>query len=275
MPSVDATTLSRSVDIVTVTPAGRVPHPDSVAIEEPLEIRLHGTPFVVTMRTPGLDRDLAAGFLLAERVIASAHDLQSIVHCQDSAQPGNVIDVNLAGHAFERATHALAYRRLVSATSACGVCGRRSIEDLLQALPRVTADWRVPTALVSSLPMRLRALQHAFGVTGGLHAAALVSAEGTVLAAAEDVGRHNAVDKVIGARVWADALPLETCLLVVSGRASFEIVQKAVMAGVTVIAAVSAPSSLAVDLARESGVMLVGFVRGDSFNVYTYPERLV
>jgi FdhD protein len=265
---------SRAVELVRVTPGGRTVRLDATAVEEPLEIRLQGTSFVLTMRTPGADHDLAAGFLLAERVIASAGDIKSIRHCADTPDTGNVLDVTLIGDAAERAITALAHRRLVSMTSACGVCGRRSIEDVMDAVPRVTSELRVSSSLVTSLPERLRAAQTIFDDTGGLHAAALFDGGGALVASAEDVGRHNAVDKVIGTMVLADALPLNHSLLFVSGRTSFEIVQKAILAGIAIVAAVSAPSSLAVDLARNAGVTLIGFVRGGSFNIYSVPERV-
>lgn len=264
----------RQVDVWRVGPAGRRGDTDVTAAEEPLEIRLQGTSFVVTMRTPGADHDLAAGFLLAERVIDSGADLQSIRHCTDTPDAGNVLDVTLCGDAFDRATSLLAHRRLVAVTSACGVCGRQTIDDLMVAVPRVSSAMCVPASLISSLPGKLRSAQVVFSETGGLHAAALVDTTGAVVAVAEDVGRHNAVDKVIGARVRAGALPLDDHLLFVSGRTSFEIVQKAVMAGIPLVAAVSAPSSLAVELAGDAGVTLVGFVRGDTFNIYTRPERI-
>jgi FdhD protein len=265
---------SRAVELVRVTPGDRTVRRDATAVEEPLEIRLQGTSFVLTMRTPGADHDLAAGFLLAERVIASAGDIKSIRHCADTPDTGNVLDVTLIGDAAERAITALAHRRLVSMTSACGVCGRRSIEDVMDAVPRVTSELRVSSSLVTSLPERLRAAQTIFDDTGGLHAAALFDGGGALVASAEDVGRHNAVDKVIGTMVLADALPLNHSLLFVSGRTSFEIVQKAILAGIAIVAAVSAPSSLAVDLARNAGVTLIGFVRGGSFNIYSVPERV-
>jgi FdhD protein len=265
---------ARPVEVVHVTPVTRDVRPDVVAAEEPLEIRLQGTSFVVTMRTPGDDHHLAAGFLLAERVITVSADLRSIAHCTDTPDLGNVLDVTLTGEALDRAASALAHRRLVTVTSACGVCGRQSIDDLMQAVPQVSSDLRVPASLISSLPTRLRTAQSVFDETGGLHAAALFDRAGAIVAAAEDVGRHNAVDKVIGARVLAGALPLGRELLFVSGRTSFEIVQKAVMAGIAIVAAVSAPSSLAIELAKDAGVTLIGFVRGETFNIYSGPERI-
>jgi FdhD protein len=274
MRPLDAQGAVRPVEVVQVTPGRRQVRADLTAVEEPLEIRLQGTSFVVTMRTPGADPDLAAGFLLAERVIASGADLRAIRHCTDAPEAGNVLDVTLAAEASDRASRALAHRRLVSVTSACGMCGRRSIDEVMAAVPRVSSALRVPAGLISSLPSALRAAQVVFGETGGLHAAALFDRTGALAAAAEDVGRHNAVDKVIGARVLAGALPLGDEILFVSGRTSYEIVQKAVMAGVPIVAAVSAPSSLAVELATDAGVTLIGFVRGESFNIYSGSERI-
>ena len=265
---------SRDVMVLRVGPSGREERQDVTAVEEPLEIRLQGSSFIVTMRTPGADRDLVAGFLLSERLIHGPADIRSIRHCENATEAGNVIDVMLTGAAAERVEGFLAARRLVMATSACGVCGRRSIDDLVQAIPRIHDACSVSADVITSLPARLRAVQDTFAETGGLHAAALFDRDGKLIAAAEDVGRHNAVDKVIGAQLLADAVPLVGHILLVSGRTSFEIVQKAVLGGVPVVAAISAPSSLAVELAREARLTLIGFVRGGSFNVYTEAARV-
>jgi FdhD protein len=265
---------SRTVELTRVTPAGRAVRTDATAVEEPLEIRLQGTSFVVTMRTPGADEALAAGFLLAERVIERAADIRSMRYCTDTPDHGNVLDVTLTGAAADRAAAAMAHRRLVAVTSACGVCGRRSIEEVMGPVARVDSGFRISANLIVSLPERLRAAQAVFDDTGGLHAAAIFDRGGAIVVSAEDVGRHNAVDKAIGAQLLAGALPLAQHVLFVSGRTSFEIVQKAVIAGITLVAAVSAPSSLAVDLAGEAGMTLIGFVRGGSFNIYTAPERV-
>jgi FdhD protein len=260
-----------------VSPRARISKPDVVAAEEPLEIRLSGSRFVVTMRTPGADRELAAGLLLSEGILRSADDLGSIRHCRDRdiEASGNVVDVVLAGGAVERARAALADRRLVAATSACGVCGRRSIADLMQQHAVLDARVSIAAAAVVSLPARLRDSQAGFDQTGGLHAAGLFAVDGALVAAAEDVGRHNAVDKVIGAELLGERLPLAERVLCVSGRTSFEIVQKAVAAGIPIVAAVSAPSSLAIDLARAARVTLLGFVRDGGFNIYSVPERIL
>lgn len=265
---------ARPVTVVKVTKSGAQAQPDVAAPEEPLEIRLQGTSFVVTMRTPGADRELAAGFLLAERIIDSAGDVRSIRHCLDTPEVGNVLDVMLTGDAASRLERVLAARRLVVATSACGVCGRRSIEDLMEQAPRVTGELRVTAAAVSAMSERLRRSQAVFDETGGLHAAALFDETGAVIEVAEDVGRHNAVDKVIGAQLLAGHVPLSSRVLFVSGRTSFEIVQKAVVAGIPIVAAVSAPSSLAIELAADAGVTLIGFVRGGMLNIYAGKERV-
>jgi len=264
------------VDVVRVGVSASETRHDVAAVEEPLEIRLDGAPFVVTMRTPGADRELAAGFLLAEQIIEGPDDLGTIHHCTDTdaAAAGNVLNVTLSGEASVRAKSALARRRLVTATSACGVCGRQSIEDLMRAITPIDSSWSVPRAVIGELPGRLRAAQSAFEETGGLHAAGLFDRAGTLMAVAEDVGRHNAVDKVVGSQLLMDRFPLGDRILFVSGRTSFEIVQKAVTARIPVVAAVSAPSSLAIALARDAHIALLGFVRGGTFNIYASPERI-
>jgi FdhD protein len=249
---------------------------DVAAEEEPLEIRLAGSPFVVIMRTPGADLELVAGFLLAERFIGSADDVGVIRHCtgEDGATAPNVVDVSLTGPAAARVQEILAARRMVTANSSCGVCGRRTIDDLLHGVERLEIAWRVEARVVASMPDALRAAQPVFDETGGLHAAALFDRGGALAACAEDVGRHNAVDKVVGAEVLAERLPLDDRLLFVSGRASYEIVQKALAARIPLLASVSAPSSLAIDLARRGGLTLLGFVRGGTFNIYTGAGRI-
>ncbi|GAB3602734.1 formate dehydrogenase accessory sulfurtransferase FdhD [Microbacterium aureliae] len=255
---------------------------DSLAVEEPLEIRVGGAPLAVTMRTPGHDVELAAGFLVSEGVIAAAGDLRAAIHCggpgtgapADGGNTYNVLDVALAP-GIRLPESALARR--FTTTSACGVCGKDSIEAV-----ETTSRFDVSTDAVTlapadllALPDRLRTAQAVFAKTGGLHAAGLFdAATGALLVAREDVGRHNAVDKVVGWAVQQDRLPLRATVLQVSGRVSFELVQKAAMAGIPILAAVSAPSSLAVELAAASGVTLVGFVRAGSMNVYTHAERV-
>jgi FdhD protein len=261
-----------------IGPDGDVRRPDTLAVEEPLEVRIGGESLVVTMRTPGDDIDLVHGFLLAEGVIGSRSDVTLIRYCEGRDDQGqntyNVLDVTLAEPAAAAAR--LAPRRTFLSTSACGVCGKAALEDVQKqtrhSLP--AAETAISPTLLGSLPDKLRAEQRVFEVTGGLHAAGLFSPDGELLAVREDVGRHNAVDKVVGWAVQADRIPLSETVLVVSGRASFELVQKAVMAGIPMLGAVSAPSSLAVDLADEAGLTLVGFLRGDTMNVYTHAARL-
>ncbi|HUR34597.1 MAG TPA: formate dehydrogenase accessory sulfurtransferase FdhD [Vicinamibacterales bacterium] len=252
---------------------------DLTAAEVPLEVRLQGRAFAVIMRTPGADRALAAGFLLAERIIRSADDLATIEQCDDEqADRGerrqDVVSVVLEAAAAHRAARLLEQRREVMASAACGVCGRSTIDALRADLRPLDGSVRMDGATVLSLPQRLRAQQPLFDTTGGLHAAGLFTADGTPRAIAEDVGRHNAVDKVTGTLLLREELPAATSVLCVSGRTSFEIVQKAWCAGVTVVASVSAPSSLAVSLADDAGITLVGFVRDGGLNIYTHPSRI-
>ncbi|WP_328908266.1 formate dehydrogenase accessory sulfurtransferase FdhD [Streptomyces sp. NBC_00234] len=250
--------------------------PDTLAAEEPMEIRVGGRPLTVTMRTPGDDFDLAAGFLVSEGVVHATEDVAGIRYCAGATDDGNtynVVDVALArGVAAPDAS----LERNFYTTSSCGLCGKASLDAV-----RTTAAWsvgddglRIGPDVLTALPDRLREAQRVFDSTGGLHAAGLFTADGELLCLREDVGRHNAVDKVVGHALRAGLLPLRGTVLMVSGRASFELVQKAVMAGIPILAAVSAPSSLAVDLAAESGLTLVGFLRGASMNVYTGAERL-
>ncbi|HWI32137.1 MAG TPA: formate dehydrogenase accessory sulfurtransferase FdhD [Microbacterium sp.] len=257
---------------------------DTLAVEEPLEIRVGGTSLAITMRTPGHDVELAAGFLVSEGVIAAGPDFRSAIHCGGPGTGGpiagsaenayNVLDVTLApGVAPPDPDLA----RNFYTTSSCGLCGKASIEAVETVSSYdVGADAAaVSAALLTSLPDALRAQQDVFDKTGGLHAAGLFDATtGELVVLREDVGRHNAVDKVVGWAVLNDRLPLTGHVLMVSGRASFELVQKAVMAGIPILAAVSAPSSLAVELAEASGLTLVGFLRGASMNVYAHPERV-
>ena len=251
-------------------PAGAGPDPraDLLAVEEPLEIRVGGMPLSVTMRTPGDDIDLAAGFLAAEGVISSAADLSQIKMCD-----GNVADVTLAPGVSGPGDRLL--RQFVT-TSACGVCGRESIDAIrVRSRYDVSADpVRIAPATLAGLPDQLRAGQRVFASTGGLHAAGLFTATGEPVCVREDVGRHNAVDKVVGWALRDGRVPLVGHVLLVSGRASFELVQKASMAAVPVLAAVSAPSSLAADLAAECGLTLVGFLRGATMNVYAGEARV-
>jgi FdhD protein len=260
---------------------------DDVAIEEPLEIRVAGDALAITMRTPGADRELALGFLHAEGVIHSVDDVGSVAHCGHPGDEGfgNVIDV-LPGPGVVLAPEAIAGTRRGTLTSAaCGVCGRLSIDDLIDRCGPVTDDARIEATALAALVDQMRERQALFGRTGGVHAAALFrasNAEAPTRAAPlpypivrEDVGRHNAVDKVVGALIFARALPATRRVLVVSGRASFEIVQKAAVAGIAIVASVSAPSSLAIDLAARMNVTLVAFLRGANMSVYTAPQRVI
>jgi FdhD protein len=267
---------SRAVDILRIGRGARGGTQDWVAIEEPMEVRVNGSPFAVIMRTPGADRELAAGFLLAEDVIHDGNELGTIEYCEDAEVEArqNTLNVTVIGEAVPRLEVRLGERRQVMMTASCGLCGRRTIESLRSRVAEVRGDWTIDTGLVRTLPPALRRAQNVFETTGGLHAAGLFDLDGTLQLIAEDVGRHNAVDKVIGRRLLEDALPLERSILVVSGRTSFELVQKALLAGIPMIAAVSAPSSLAIELAEAARVTLCGFVRGDSFNVYAHAHRL-
>ncbi|MFN7980034.1 MAG: formate dehydrogenase accessory sulfurtransferase FdhD [Vicinamibacterales bacterium] len=249
---------------------------DAVAVEEPLEVRVNGAPFAVVMRTPGHDVPLAAGFLLAEDVVRASNEIASIEQCDDVEDEarGNVLNVTVVGEAAARLDLRLGERRQVIATAACGLCGRRTIASLQSRVASVGGTWTVPAGVVLSLPAALRATQSAFDATGGIHASALCDLSGRVRDMAEDVGRHNALDKIVGRALLEGRLPLDDALLVVSGRSSYELVQKALLAGVPLVAGVSAPSSLAIDLAQASGITLCGFVRGASMNVYTHPRRI-
>ena len=269
------------VGVTRVSGEGRVAVSDRAATEEPLEIRLHGRPFAVIMRTPGADRELAAGFLFSESVVASAENLGTIEHCTENlsnpgnpASPANLVNVTLTDVSAAALERILAERRQVTTNSSCGMCGRLTIDSLRADRPALRCDWTMPRAIVASMPERLRAAQSVFDETGGLHAAGLFTSDGRLQVSAEDVGRHNAVDKVVGRMLIRDALPLSDHALFVSGRTSFEIVQKALFGGIPIVASVSAPSSLAIELAEEAGITLVGFVRGERFNIYSHPERI-
>jgi len=267
----------RGVDVTRVRGLSRITDVDRAATEEPLEIRLHNRPFAVVMRTPGADRELAAGFLLSERVLMTPDDLGTIEYCTDPAaeHPENIVNVRLANGSGETLDRVMADRRNVTTNASCGMCGRLTIESLRTEGPAIESNWTVSADTIVAAPDLLRRAQAVFDQTGGLHAAGLFTREGRLEAFAEDVGRHNAVDKVIGRLLMQDRLPLSDYLLFVSGRTSFEIVQKAFLAGIPVVAAVSAPSSLAIELANEFGLTLVGFLRGSSFNIYSHAERIV
>jgi FdhD protein len=251
--------------------------PDTLAAEEPFEIRVNGTPLSVTMRTPGDDVELAHGFLLTEGVIGDREDVVTARYCAGTDDDGqntyNLLDIRLAPGV---APPDPSVTRNFYTTSSCGVCGKAALDAVRLAtrFPPGDDPMTVTPAMLSSMPDRLRAKQKLFESTGGIHAAGLFDADGGLLVVREDVGRHNAVDKVLGWALLAGRIPLTGCVLMVSGRASFELAQKAAMAGIPVLAAVSAPSSLAVDVAEEQGMTLVGFLRGQSMNVYTGTQRL-
>lgn len=251
--------------------------PDALVVEEPLEIRVSGRPLTVTMRTPGNDVELAAGFLVSEGVVSAREQIRGARYCAGQDEDGrnsyNVLDVTLAEgvpapqHGTERGTYT---------TSSCGICGKTSIDAVRtrSAFPPDPDPGTVDAAWLADLPNQLRSQQRVFDKTGGLHGAALFDASGSVLVTREDVGRHNAVDKVVG---WANTvgmLPLRGSALAVSGRASFELVQKAMMAGIPTMVAVSAPSSLAIELGEEQGMIIAGFVRGTSLVIYTGAGRV-
>jgi len=249
---------------------------DVVAAEEPLEIRVNGRPMAVTMRTPGHDFELAAGFLLTEGVVDRADQLRSMRYCVsgpvDPQQQFNVVDVTVAGDA----PAAEVAPRAFFTSSSCGLCGRASISSVRSRAPLDVADdpLRLSVEVLARLPDRLREAQEVFARTGGLHAAGLFDGDGQLVCVREDVGRHNAFDKVIGWSAMHRRLPLRSHVLMASGRASFELVQKALIAGAPALAAVSAPSSLAVELAEEAGMTLVGFLRGHTMNVYAGGHRV-
>jgi FdhD protein len=260
-----------------LTADGATARPETLAVEEPMEIRVNGTAISVTMRTPGSDIELAQGFLLTEGVIGQRGDIATVQYCRGAGEDGmntyNVLDVTLApGVSMPEVD----VTRNFYTTSSCGVCGKGSIDAIKLISRHSPGDdpTVVASETLSAMPDQLRGAQRIFATTGGLHGAALFDADGTMLVVREDIGRHNAVDKVIGWALENDRIPLTGTVLLVSGRASFELTQKAVMAGIPILAAVSAPSSLAVDLAAQAGLTLVAFLRGDSMNVYTRQDRV-
>jgi FdhD protein len=260
-----------------LTAAGLTHRPETLVVEEPLEIRLDGNPLTVTMRTPGSDFELAQGFLLTEGVIAGRDDVLTVRYCSGEGDDGlntyNVLDVTLAPGVPQPEVDV---RRNFYTTSSCGICGKASLDAVATISKHCPGDdpTIVAADVVTAMPARLRSAQKVFASTGGLHAAGLFTADGSLLVVREDIGRHNAVDKVIGWALEQQRIPLSGSVLLVSGRASFELTQKAVMAGIPVLVAVSAPSSLAVDLANQSGLTLVAFLRGDSMNIYSRPDRI-
>ena len=246
---------------------------DLLAVEEPLEIRLNGEAVAVTMRTPGQDLALAAGFLFTEGILKESRQVGSIAHCTSGEQGSadNVVDVLTSPDAPGPGA---GWQRRFYLSSSCGICGRSSIDAVRQALPVLTDSARFQPETLYTLPDLLRGAQRVFSETGALHAAALFARDGALQEIMEDVGRHNAVDKIIGSRFLEDGVPLREHLLLVSGRLSFEITQKALMAGIPALGGISGASSLAVELARQAGMLLVGFLRGRSMQVYAGSERL-
>lgn len=258
-----------AVEILRLDNGTLVGQTDQVAIEEPLEIRVAGAEPVITMRTPGHDRELAAGLLFSEGLVSERDEFRVLSPRLDRS---GVMQVVLRSFSERQAD---LMRRSALSNSACGVCGKKKLNlDLIRPVPDSGARPMATAGLISSLPGELRRHQALFGQTGGLHAAALFDVRGTVIAVREDVGRHNALDKLNGWALLNGRLPLTQSIVMLSGRASFELLQKCIMAGVPMVCAVSAPSSYAVRLAREFGVTLVGFVRERRFNIYSHPHRI-
>jgi len=244
---------------------------DVTAREEPLEIRVEGRSVAVVMRTPGHDEELACGFLVSEGVVKNPRDIMEVSQCPSvNNKHGNIVDVLLGGAVVNWDS----LTRHVFSASSCGLCGKTSIESVFQQFPAVKGDWQVSLKLIASLPDMLRAAQETFSKTGGLHASGLFDLDGNLIVLREDVGRHNALDKILGYALQRGLLPLDKHILLVSGRVSFEIIQKALSGGIPLVAAISAPSSLAVDFAQEAGQTLIGFLRGETMNVYTHPQRV-
>jgi len=261
---------SRPVSVLKVAERQSHSVDDDVVIEEPLEVRVNGKSISVTMRTPGNDFDLSVGLLWTEGIIQSRDEIGTIAYCPDEEQPElkNIVNVGLVDSSRKIESS----RRLWS-NSSCGLCGKATLDAIHQACTPITSSVVVATELLYSLPSRLREAQSNFERTGGIHAVGLFDGQGSLLILREDIGRHNALDKVLGAALMR-GLELNDLILMVSGRLGFEIAQKAVVAGVPVIASISAPSSLAIELAEEFGVTSVGFLRGRTMNVYTHPERV-
>lgn len=253
---------------------------DYLTVEEPFEVRIHGRSLAVIMRTPGHDFELAMGFLLTEGVISEASEVLAIEDAidADGLPLANVVNVSLRKREESEALvpRPTAFERHFAVSASCGLCGKNSIDDLMLSLPPLEAgDVRFPASRIYDLPERLRTGQSVFTHTGGLHAAGLFTEAGELCLLREDVGRHNAVDKIIGHGLLHDGFPYDRHVLLVSGRTSFEILQKALLAHIPCVAAISAPSSLAVELANQGGITLIGFLRDHSMNVYTHPERIL
>ncbi len=264
----------QSLDVVRRADGRWVSASDELTVEEPLEIRVKETPLAVLMRTPGDDLALATGFMLTEGIVAAPDQIGAVVSCRDEAtgEAMNVVNVSLAGGvAFDSEQ----FKRNFYASSSCGICGKATIESLTKRAPEIQGDWKLGPEILFNAVRLLREGQGVFDRTGSLHAAGLFDPEGHRLDLAEDVGRHNAVDKIIGRAAMAGTWPLDGAFLMVSGRISFEIVQKALMAAIPVVGAVSGTSSLAVQLARESNMTLAGFIREKTMTIYSRPDRIV
>ncbi len=248
---------------------------DDLAAEEPLEIRIEGHSVAVLMRTPGHDRELAAGFLVTENIVRSADEFFEITVCGETAADSD--ETNVVNITLKNPTHfdAKKFSRNLFSSSSCGICGKASIEAIVKQFAPINSKLQIPCSLFLDLPARLSTAQKTFQLTGGLHACALFEKDGAMLALREDVGRHNALDKLIGLGLFENRLPLDRQILLLSGRVSFEMVQKALAAGIAIIAAISAPTSLAVEFARSNNQTLVGFLRGDGMNVYCGAERIL
>lgn len=272
---------ARSIQKWTAESSNSVP--DVLAVEEPLEIRINylsenqriERPLSVTMRTPGHDLELSLGFLFSEGIINHYDEVKSIRHCESvkkASEKENVVKVVLHDHVqLNKDT----FNRNFYTTSSCGVCGKSSIEAVEVECPISSSPLKMSSVVVKQLPNLLRKAQTVFEHTGGLHASALFSQTGDILVLREDVGRHNALDKVVGAYLFKEKIPIENEVLLVSGRTSFELVQKASRAGISIVCAVGAPSSLAADLADKQGITLIGFLKKESFNVYSHPQRII
>lgn len=274
--------LVKDIEISRITVKGAEAKPELLAVEEPLEIRIgfgsapnrNQKSISVTMRTPGHDFELALGLLFTEGIIESINQIESIKYCEDvgkQEERGNVLRIELTESVSIDFTK---IQRNFYTSSSCGVCGKSSIEAVLTQCRNISTEWQILSSLILTLPEKLRAAQQAFTYTGGLHASGLFTTAGELVLIREDVGRHNALDKVIGAMFYKKALPLADYILLVSGRTSFELVQKAAVAGVPVVAAVGAPSSLAVSLAQQCGITLLGFIRDERFNMYSGNQRI-
>ena len=264
---------AKSIEVVRLRATeAPVREPDEVALEEPLEIQVEGRSIAVVMRTPGNDRELAAGFALTESIIRKPEDIFEIVTCPTAERPGNSVNIVLRDPA--RFDPAKLSRNLFSSSS-CGICGKATIEAAMQQFSPISVATSIDAGTLRQLPAKLAAAQETFQRTGGLHGCALFDSQGELLLLREDVGRHNALDKLIGHELLARHLPLGNCILLLSGRVSFEMTQKASAAGIAIIAAISAPTSLAIEYARASNQTLIGFLRGETMNLYAGAERVI